>query len=59
MSSWPAEIIGRKQLFTLVMLSNRFNETMTKYGGTCRRAGQAFVPLVVETLGGWEEVAEK
>ena len=24
-----------------------------------RRAGLAFVPLVVETLGGWEELAEK
>ena len=32
---------------------------MTKHGEACRRAGLAFVPLVVETLGGWEELAEK
>ena len=32
---------------------------MTKQGEACRRAGLAFVPLVVETQGGWEELAEK
>ena len=40
-------------------LTTRFNEKMTKHGEACRRAGLAFVPLVVETLGGWEELAEK
>ena len=30
-----------------------------KHGEDCRRAGPAFTPLVVETLGGWEEMAER
>jgi sirohydrochlorin ferrochelatase len=40
-------------------LTTRFNEKITKHGEACRRASLAFVPLVVETLGGWEELAEK
>ena len=40
-------------------LKTRFNDKMTKHGEDCRRAGLAFVPLVVETLGGWEEQAER
>ena len=40
-------------------LTTRFNEEITKHGEGCTRAGLAFVPLVVETLGGWEELAEK
>ena len=32
---------------------------MTKHGEPCRLAGMVFVPLVVETLGGWEEQGEK
>ena len=33
--------------------------SMTKHGEDCRRAGLTFVSLVVETLGGWEEQAER
>jgi hypothetical protein len=40
-------------------LTTRFNEKMSKHGEACRRASLAFVPLVVETLAGWEELAEK
>ena len=39
-------------------LKTRFREKMTRHGEDCRRAGLVFVPLVVETLGGWEEQAE-
>ena len=39
-------------------LTTRFNEKMTKHGEACRRAGMAFIPLVVETLGGWGEQAD-
>ena len=38
-------------------LSVRFNEKMTKHGEGCMLAGMAFIPMVVETLGGWEESA--
>jgi hypothetical protein len=31
---------------------------MTKHGEACRREGMVFIPLVVETLGGWEEQAD-
>ena len=31
---------------------------MTKHGEACRREGMVFIPLVVETLGGFEEQAE-
>ena len=37
----------------------RYGEKMTKHGEPCRLAGMVFVPLVVETLGGWEEQGEK
>ena len=40
-------------------LVSRFKEKMTKHGEACRRAGMAFLPLPVETLGGWHEQAEK
>ena len=30
-----------------------------KHGEDCRRAGLTFTPLLVETLGGWEEMAER
>ena len=38
-------------------LHARFKEKMLKHGEPCRAAGMVFVPLVVETLGGWEEQA--
>ena len=38
-------------------LSVRFNDKMTKHG-EARREGMVFIPLVVETLGGWEEQAD-
>ena len=38
-------------------LQARFKEKMLKHGEPCRAAGMVFVPLVVETLGGWEEQA--
>ena len=37
----------------------RYGEKMTKHGEPCRLAGIVFFPLVVETLGGWEEQGEK
>ena len=37
-------------------LVSRFNEKMAKHGETCR-SGMVFVPLPVETLGGWHEQA--
>ena len=39
-------------------LTVRFNDKMTKHGEACRREGMVFIPLVVETLGGWEEQAD-
>ena len=38
-------------------LTVRFNEKMTKHGEGCRQAGMVFIPMVVETLGGWHESA--
>jgi hypothetical protein len=38
-------------------LTVRFNEKMTKHGEGCRLAGMVFIPMVVETFGGWEESA--
>ena len=35
----------------------RFREKMTKHGEGCRLAGMVFIPMVVETFGGWEESA--
>ena len=36
-------------------LTKRFNEKMTKHGENCRRAGMVFLPLPMETLGGWHD----
>ena len=36
-------------------LSRRYNEKMSKHGEGCRLAGIVFIPLPVETLGGWHE----
>ena len=36
-------------------LTHRFNEKMAKHGEPCRTAGMAFIPMPVETLGGWHE----
>ena len=30
---------------------------MTKHGEGCRLAGMVFIPMMVETFGGWEESA--
>jgi hypothetical protein len=38
-------------------LEARFREKMTKHGEGCRLAGMVFLPMVVETFGGWEESA--
>ena len=38
-------------------LEVRFREKMTKHGEGCRMAGMVFIPMVVETLGGWQESA--
>ena len=40
-------------------LDHRFSEKMSKHGEPCRVAGMVFIPLVVETLGGWHEQAEQ
>ena len=34
-------------------LAKRYAEKMTKHGEGCRQAGMVFLPLPVETLGGW------
>ena len=39
-------------------LTTRFREKMTRHGEAYRRAGMVFIPLVVETLGGWHEQAD-
>ena len=36
-------------------LTRRYVETINKHGEECRRAGLAFLPLPMETLGGWHE----
>ena len=36
-------------------LTRRYGEKMTKHGEGCRRAGMVFLPLPVETLGGWHD----
>ena len=36
-------------------LTKRFGEKMAKHGEGCRLAGLVFIPLPVETLGGWHE----
>ena len=36
-------------------LTRRYAEKMTKHGEGCRRAGMVFLPLPVETLGGWHD----
>jgi len=38
-------------------LVSRFREKMVKHSDPCRQVGMLFVPLPVETLGGWHEVA--
>ena len=37
----------------------RFNQKWKKYGEACLAEGIAFIPMVVETCGGWEEEAEQ
>jgi len=36
-------------------LTKRFYEKMTKHGENCRRAVMVFLPLQMETLGGWHD----
>merc|ERR1719508_328337 len=36
-------------------LTRRYGEKMTKHGEGCTRAGMVFLPLPVETLGGWHD----
>ena len=36
-------------------LTHRYNEKMSKHGEPCRGAGMVFIPMPVETLGGWHE----
>ena len=36
-------------------LAKRYGEKMTKHGEACRLAGMVFLPLPVETLGGWHD----
>ena len=38
-------------------LSHAFNRKMSGTGEACRREGVVFIPLPVETLGGWHEDA--
>ena len=36
-------------------LAKRYGEKMTMHGEACRLAGMVFLPLPVETLGGWHD----
>ena len=36
-------------------LSTRHKEKMSKHGEACRSAGMVFIPMPVETMGGWHE----
>ena len=36
-------------------LTHRYNEKMAKHGTACSGAGLAFIPMPVETLGGWHD----
>ena len=36
-------------------LSVAYNRKMTKAGEACRKAGMVFIPMPMETLGGWHE----
>ena len=36
-------------------LSTRHREKMSKHGEACRSAGMEFIPMAVETMGGWHE----
>ena len=36
-------------------LTHRYNEKMAKHGAACSGAGLAFIPMPVETLGGWHD----
>ena len=38
-------------------LDLRYQQKKTKYGELCEAEGIVFYPLVVETVGGWHEVA--
>ena len=38
-------------------LTHRFNEKISKHGDACAGAGIAFIPMPVETMGGWHEAA--
>ena len=39
-------------------LQHAHNVNMSKAGEACRRQGIEFLPLALESLGGWSEVAE-
>ena len=36
-------------------LTHRYNEKMAKHGAACSGVGLAFIPMPVETLGGWHD----
>ena len=38
-------------------LAYAFDRKMTTHGADCRREGMVFLPLPVESLGGWHELA--
>ena len=40
-------------------LEMRWNQKWNKYGEACNAEGISFIPMVVETLGGWEEGASQ
>ena len=38
-------------------LTHRYNEKFSKHGDACTNAGLAFIPILVETLGGWHDAS--
>ena len=56
-NSLQSTLISRVATTADHVLAVRYTDKMTKHGEGCRLAGRVFIPMVVETLGGWQESA--
>ena len=57
MNPLQTQLVSRAATHAGHALEVRYSEKMTKHGEGCRVAGMVFIPMVVETFGGWEESA--
>ena len=57
MNPLQTQLVSRAATHAGHALEVRYGEKMTKHGEGCRVAGMVFIPMVVETFGGWEESA--